>query len=147
MYISRIGIQNFRLLKDVTLDLKEDLSLLIGKNNTGKTSILVLLEHFFENKKFHYEDFSISLRKDINALARDTDTDTDTDKLSIRLFLDIQYDEDDDLSTLSDFILDLDPEIKVVKILFECCIDKKSILKTISAVSYTHLTLPTILLV
>jgi len=130
MYISRIKIQNFRLLKDATLDLKEDLSLLIGKNNTGKTSILVLLEHFFENKKFHYEDFSISLRKDINALA----DDTDIDKLSIRLFLDIQYDEDDDLSTLSDFILDLDPEIKVVKILFECCIDKKLILKKISEV-------------
>ncbi|HIH96388.1 MAG TPA: AAA family ATPase [Thermoplasmata archaeon] len=130
MYISRIKIQNFRLLKDATLDLKEDLSLLIGKNNTGKTSVLVLLEHFFENKKFHYEDFSISLRKDINSLA----DDTDIEKLSIRLFLDIQYDEDDDLSTLSDFILDLDPEIKVVKILFECCIDKKSILKKISEV-------------
>lgn len=127
MYISRIRVQNFRLLKDATLDLKEDLSLLIGKNNTGKTSILVLLEHFFENKKFHYEDFSISLRKDINALA----DNTDIDKLSIRLFLDIQYDEDDDLSTLSDFILDLDPEIKVVKILFECSFDKKSLLKKV----------------
>lgn len=130
MYISRIKIQNFRLLNDATLDLTEDISLLIGKNNTGKTSILVLLEHFFENKKFHYEDFSISLRKDINSL---TD-DTDVHKLSIRLFLDIQYDEDDDLSTLSDFILDLDPEIKVVKILFECSIDKKSLLKKISEI-------------
>ncbi len=128
MYISRIKIQNFRLLKDATLDLKCDLSLLIGKNNTGKTSILVLLEHFFENKRFHYEDLSISLIKDINSLSNDTDID----KLSIRLFLDIQYDEDDDLSKLSDFILDLDPEIKVVKILFECCIDKKNLLNKIS---------------
>jgi len=130
MYISRIKIQNFRLLKDATLNLKEDLSLLIGKNNTGKTSILVLLEHFFENRKFYYEDFSISLRKDINSLS----DDTDIDKLSIRLFLDIQYDGDDDLSTLSDFILDLDPEVKVVKILFECCIDKKSLLNKMSEV-------------
>ena len=128
MYISRIKIQNFRLLKDSTLDLKKDLSLLIGKNNTGKTSILVLLEHFFENKKLHYEDFSISLRKDINALSETTDID----KLSIRLFVDIQYDEKDDLSNLSDFILDLDPDIKVVKILFECSIDKKSLLKKLS---------------
>ncbi|MBU2987346.1 ATP-dependent endonuclease [Saccharophagus degradans] len=130
MYISRIRIQNFRLLKDTCLDLKEDLSLLIGKNNTGKTSIMVLLEHFFGNKKFYYEDFSVSLRKDINSLANDTDID----KLSIRLFLDIQYDEDDDLSTLSDFILDLDPEIKVVKILFECCINRKSILEKLTEV-------------
>lgn len=124
MYISRIKIQNFRLLKDATLDLKKDLSLLIGKNNTGKTSILVLLEHFFKNKKFHYEDFSISLRKDINSLSEATDIDS----LSIRLFVDIQYDEKDDLSNLSDFILDLDPDISVVKILFECSIDKKSLL-------------------
>ena len=65
MLISKVKIRNFRLLRDTTLDLKKDISLLIGKNNTGKTSFLVLFEHFFNNinnKKFQYNDFPISIR-------------------------------------------------------------------------------------
>jgi len=35
MKINKIEINNFRLLKNLKLDLEEDLSLVIGKNNTG----------------------------------------------------------------------------------------------------------------
>jgi predicted ATP-dependent endonuclease of OLD family len=44
MKINKIEINNFRLLKNLKLDLEEDLSLVIGKNNTGKTSILSILD-------------------------------------------------------------------------------------------------------
>jgi predicted ATP-dependent endonuclease of OLD family len=36
MNIFKIAIDNFRLLKEFSIDLEEDLSLVIGKNNTGK---------------------------------------------------------------------------------------------------------------
>lgn len=127
MLISKIKIRNFRLLRDTTLDLKKDISLLIGKNNTGKTSFLVLLEHFFnsKSKKFQYNDFPLSTRNEINNI----NADTNIDDLSIQLIIEIQYDEDDDLEVLSDFMLDLDPDIKTVKILFECSIEKNLLLK------------------
>lgn len=130
MYISKIKIKNFRLLKDTKLDLKEDISLLIGKNNTGKTSFLVLLENFFNSTKFHYNDFPVSVRKEIKGLNKDTNVD----ELSIQLIIEIQYDEDDNLEVLSEFMLDLDPEIKNIKILFECKIKKDALLQKIEAI-------------
>ena len=40
MKINKINVKNYRLLKDFSLELKGDLSLIVGKNNCGKTSIL-----------------------------------------------------------------------------------------------------------
>ncbi len=100
---------------------------MIGKNNSGKTSFLVLLEHFFKNKKFQYNDFPVSIRDEINGIKNETNIDD----LSIQLIIEIQYDDEDNLEVLSDFMLDLDPEITTVKILFECSIDKQSLLKKI----------------
>ncbi|PCH60164.1 MAG: ATP-dependent endonuclease [Gammaproteobacteria bacterium] len=130
MLISKIKIRNFRLLRDTTLDLKKDISLLIGKNNTGKTSFLVLLEHFFNSKKFQYNDFPISIRNEINSI----NNDTRIDDLSIQLIIEIQYDGNDNLEVISDFMLDLGPDIKTVKILFECGIEKNLLLKKIEGI-------------
>lgn len=44
MKIKEIKVENFRLLKEFQLELEDDLSLLIGKNNVGKTSLLVVLD-------------------------------------------------------------------------------------------------------
>ena len=124
MHISRISISNFRLLKNSGLDLRPNISLLVGKNNTGKTSLLVVLEKFFTRKRnFHYYDFPISLR----ARLKDLQNETDVEDLSIRLLLDIEYDENDSLEDISEFILDLDENINRVQILFECRIDLESI--------------------
>jgi len=130
MHISKIKIRNFRLLRDTTLDLKKDISLLIGKNNTGKTSFIVLLEQFFNSKEFQYTDFPISIRNEINGI----NDETDIDDLSIRLIIEIQYDENDNLEVLSDFMLDLDPEITTVKILFERSIKKNALLKKMEGI-------------
>ena len=54
MYLSKITIENFRLLKNFSIDLEEELSLIIGKNNSGKTSLLYLLD-----KIFHWRDKAI----------------------------------------------------------------------------------------
>lgn len=48
--LKRVSIQNFKSLKDVTLDLQK-VNLLIGPNNSGKTNFLKALEYFeFEGK-------------------------------------------------------------------------------------------------
>ncbi len=130
MHISKIKIKNFRLLKDTILDLKKDVSLLIGKNNTGKTSFIVLLEKFFNGKTPEYNDFPISIRNEINGI----NNDTIVDDLSIQLIIEIQYDENDNLEDISEFMLDLDPDITTVKILFECNIEKNSLLKKMEGI-------------
>ena len=47
MKIREITIHNFRSLKDVTLTL-DDYSLLVGRNNAGKTAVLTALRCFYE---------------------------------------------------------------------------------------------------
>lgn len=129
MFISKVTIKNFRLLRNTTLDVRQSMSLLIGKNNTGKTSVLVIFEKFFhQTNKFRYDDFPLALRDNIHTL----DENTDIDDLSIRMILEIKYDESDNLEHLSEFILDLDPDVRTVKILFECRIDKDALLKEVS---------------
>ena len=55
MKIYKIQIENFRLLKNFSIDIEDELSLVIGKNNSGKTSILSALDKFLnrsESNKF-----------------------------------------------------------------------------------------------
>jgi putative ATP-dependent endonuclease of the OLD family len=136
MHISKVRIKNFRLIKDSCLELDAEnlkkLTLLIGRNNSGKTSFLILFDKFLRSATpdFDYDDFSISLRKKI----LNFNEETDEYDLSIRLIIDIQYTEKDTLENLSDFILDLDPNIKSVKILFECSINKKKFLKALFSI-------------
>ncbi len=62
MKVFKIEIENYRLLKEFSMDLENELSLVIGKNNTGKTSILSILNKFLnpsERNKFFFDDFNI----------------------------------------------------------------------------------------
>ncbi|MEM8774977.1 MAG: ATP-dependent endonuclease [Pseudomonadota bacterium] len=130
MYIDKIEISNFRLLEQCILDMQQKTTLLVGKNNTGKTSFAVLLEKFLDKPDtFNYTDFPLSMRQRILTL----DEETDVSDMAIRLVLRVSYTEDDQLEVLSEFMLDLDPERRHANILFECCIDKPKLLKNLPA--------------
>lgn len=129
MKVIYLRAKNFRLLKDSVLEMKNDLSLLIGRNNSGKTSLLVLFEKFYNDDNFTYDDFSLSLREQIHNISNDTNVLD----LSIQMILEINYDETDNLEKLSEFILDLDPDNNTVKILFEVSIKKEKILPILEA--------------
>jgi len=135
MYISKIEVHNFRLLQHSILDLEnqedKDLSILIGRNNSGKTSFIMLFDKFLKNSSnFNFDDFPVSIRQKVI----DIKEDTDIHDISIKLILDISYSEKDNLENLSDFILDLNPTENKVHIFFECFIDKKKLLKELSNV-------------
>ncbi len=46
MKITKIQVENYRLLKDFSIDIEKELSLVIGKNNCGKTSLLSVIDKF-----------------------------------------------------------------------------------------------------
>lgn len=135
MYLTKVKIQNFRLLKDTTLELEEnekkDLTLLIGKNNSGKTSFIMAFDKFFKNQNIDFNDFSMDLRSKILNI----DEDVDVKDFAIRLTLEIKYTKEDNLENLSNFMLDLDTKNNTVKILFECAIDKKKLLEKLSLIT------------
>ena len=127
MRITKIQIRNFRILQNSVMDFDRDLCLLLGRNNTGKTSFVVLIEKFLKNGDFDFNDFSINLRSKLFAF----DEKTDVNELAIQLIMTLEYDDNDNLCHLSEFILDLDPECKTVNLLFECSIKKDKLLEGI----------------
>ncbi len=63
MKIRTIEIKNFRLIENETVNLDEEISLIVGKNNSGKTSFVDLFFEFLEfdkPRKFGLVDFSCS---------------------------------------------------------------------------------------
>src|SRR3990167_9378966 len=63
MKISRVEIKNFRILEDVKIDFDDCVTLIVGRNNTGKTSLAEIFYKFFggiNSNKFKFEDFSLS---------------------------------------------------------------------------------------
>lgn len=117
MKVESVLIRNFRLLKDLRLDLEKDLSLVLGKNNSGKTSILSALDKFInqsENKKISSDDFNISYKEEIKKLIESpnelTEEDFNKDIKGITLRLIVSYSDEDDFENISKLMMDLDPD-------------------------------------
>jgi len=128
MKIFKIEIENYRLLKDFSMDLEKELSLVIGKNNTGKTSILSVLDKFLghsERTKFTFDDFNIDFKKVLKEkiAAVEAVAEEDYKQLGIRLRLFIEYTETDNLSNVSRVMMDLDPDNNVIVLGFDYTLD------------------------
>jgi putative ATP-dependent endonuclease of the OLD family len=60
MHLEKVAIKNFRLLADVTLELEQNTTVIVGRNNSGKTSLTELFRRLLDDTKpsFRLEDFS-----------------------------------------------------------------------------------------
>lgn len=115
MKIKKITIQNYRLLQDFKIDIEDELSLVIGKNNTGKTSLLSILEKFLisEKNNFSFDDINISCQENIVNTINNNEYYSGT-SLGIEMKIYIEYDEEDNLENISSFMLNLDPDSRIV---------------------------------
>lgn len=133
MKIKKIFIQNFRLLEDLSINIEEDLTLIVGKNNTGKTSFFEAINMFFNEKNnFSFHDFSQSTYEKFEECFKifeklqEDNNDEEKDKLNtcliasmpfIQIEVWLEYDkEKDSLINISEFISDLDDKLNIVKI-------------------------------
>jgi predicted ATP-dependent endonuclease of OLD family len=122
MKISRIKVSNFRLLRDFELNVEDDLSLIIGKNNCGKTSLLAALDKFINDKansrEFKCDDFNLDFQKELKNLTEEESYEIyPFVGLSLKLF--ITYSNTDNLANLSKVLMDLDPANNTVILAFE----------------------------
>src|SRR3972149_4105270 len=128
MKVFKIEIENYRLLKCFSMYLENELSLVIGKNNTGKTSILLVLDKFLcqsDKDKFLFDDLNIEFKKELKTLIENADETPEENfkQLGIKLRLFIEYHATDNLSNVSRVMMDLDPDINVVVLGFEYTLD------------------------
>lgn len=118
MHIHKVTVKNFRLLADVELVLEEQTTLIVGRNNSGKTSLSEVIRRFLvdQNPKFQIEDFSNASYDSFceallakNAGHQDNEVRDLIPSIELRLLF--RYDpEQPELGPLSDFVIDLDPD-------------------------------------
>lgn len=117
-------VRNYRKLKDVEITFDDRTTVIVGRNNTGKTSIAEIFRSFLSQSspRIRFEDFSqLSLNDFKKAFAL---FKTESEELvrgltpSIDLELVIDYTDDaKDYGILSDFIIDLDENVYHTKVL------------------------------
>jgi putative ATP-dependent endonuclease of OLD family len=135
--ITKIQIKNFRLLKDFSLDLEDELSLIIGKNNTGKTSVLTALDKFLNQsglRSITLDDFNVELKKMLLQYlsgSKELPTENGYQPLGIELKVYIDYTEQDDLSQVRSLIMSLDPSDNNIVLKFEYNINHEHLVKVI----------------
>ena len=80
MRIAFIEIGNFRKLRAVRVELTESTTLLVGANNSGKTSAMIALRRFLKQRgSFSIHDFTLSHWTRINALGSKWEADSQTE--------------------------------------------------------------------
>jgi len=133
MRVTKAEVENFRILENVAVDFDEKVTLVVGRNNSGKTSLTEIFFKFLggESSQFRFEDFSMasckrfkeSYEKFLEYQSAKTENADEDDiaakeaafkellpKIELRLY--IQYEEADDLASLSKLIMDLDEDRK-----------------------------------
>lgn len=118
MQLHHVEIKNFRLLADVNLALEKLTTVIVGRNNSGKTSFSEVLRRMLSdgNSLFQLEDFSSAsydgFCEAFNEFRNQSDDAVIRSRIpQIELRLTFQYDPAAaTLGPLSPFVIDLDPE-------------------------------------
>lgn len=118
MRLHAIKVENFRLLSDIDLALEECTTLIVGRNNSGKTSLYEVIRRFLKErgKAFKIEDFSTACYDRFCIAAGLQASGEDDAKIrailpAITLRLTFKYDpQQPDFGSLAPFIVDLDPD-------------------------------------
>jgi putative ATP-dependent endonuclease of the OLD family len=158
MKITKVEILNFRILEEVTIDFDEVVTLVVGRNNSGKTSLTEIFNNFFhsnEKSKFRFEDFTINSHKDflkskdlyedyLQSIENKEDEEIIFDKegayksaipkIIAKIYL--QYEDKDDgvLSSITKVVMDLDNDRKDALIFCEYGIfEPEKFMKTFKA--------------
>ena len=144
MQLTNIQIQNFRLIQDLNINIDKNTTVIVGRNNTAKTSSIVLIKKILENKTLSYYDYPLFLKNDVFNLLKklnnnEIDYETFLNKFpstSITFTIDYSAEQDEELlSTLSPFIIDLNYELNkaIIKVEYKLSYDASQIKNLLSS--------------
>lgn len=128
MELSAISFKNYRLLSNATLDVHKETTLIVGRNNTAKTSSFNCVYTVLSEKAFSYDDYPLGKRKELydlftrymsKAISYD-ELCCAVPKITIEFLIDYSADDpDDNLGALSPFIIDVDIDTTTARISVE----------------------------
>ncbi|QFQ97171.1 AAA family ATPase [Streptomyces phaeolivaceus] len=115
--VTKVEVKNFRLLRDVSVTFDEDVTVCVGRNNTGKTSLAEVLSKFLRpgDISLRLEDFSTESYIEFGDAYRNFISGDEVaarealPEISVKVFL--SYDsETSEYGNLGPLIVDLDPD-------------------------------------
>lgn len=121
MNIQKVEVENYRLLKDFKLDFRKDISLIVGKNNSGKTSVLTIMDKLLRSgdTTFEWNDFNLDFQECFfQKLINFSNPQEDFVVEGIKMQVFIEYDETDSYSNIQRFMMDLDPNNNIIVLEF-----------------------------
>jgi predicted ATP-dependent endonuclease of OLD family len=121
-------MKNYRLLNDVEINLDTATTIIVGQNNTGKTSMMNLMNKVTQGDKLTFHDYPISCRDDFykattSYLNKELNYSDFTEKVlcpSIKFIISYALeDPSQSLGTLVPFIIDTNIDTTTAIILAE----------------------------
>lgn len=128
MHLSKIRIRNYRLLNDAELDVDLKTTLIVGRNNTAKTSCITCVGTVLKGNNFSFDDYPIEKRKVLYELLSKFMQKQITYEefceqlpvIAVEFWVDYSAEGmEDSLGALSPFIIDVDMDTTVAKICVE----------------------------
>lgn len=149
MRLSKIKIKNYRLLIDAELEVDSKTTLIVGRNNTAKTSCFECIGKVLAGTPFSFNDYPLSKRDNLYAniasfMAKEItfeDLYERLEPISIEFLVDYALDDpEDNLGALSPFIIDVDVDTTtaLIRTEYKLKADEKSVWKILEPSYYEN---------
>lgn len=149
MQLSKIRIKNYRLLVDAELDVDEKMTLIVGRNNTAKTSCIEFIEKVIKEKSLTFDDYPLCKRKELYDLisqfmSKEINYEQICEKLpkiSLEFWIDYSLDDPEmNLGALSPFIIDIEVDIAtaIIRVEYKLHVDEKSLWNIMEPCFYSN---------
>lgn len=129
MRIDKITIEGYRRFNKSVLNLSHgNFAILAGANNSGKTSLIQLLDIIFNNKSrksVSFKDFSIKLKSLLDNKIKELDFSSDfnnekfiefidyiNEKIKIKVQFELSYDLEESIGLFANYLMDLDDDMR-----------------------------------
>lgn len=124
MILEKMHVKNFRLLQDFEIYFNNEISLIIGKNNCGKTSVLVILDKMLnDNTKISWNDINIEHQRVLYDKIKNIDDNSPFESNTLEavtMYLYIKYDDSDSYENIQKFMMDLEVDNNMIILEFVC---------------------------
>lgn len=129
MYLKRLHVENYRLLKDVSISLNKNLTLFVGKNNTGKTSLMEVIRFLTSDAtSLPFDDYPLDCRQELYTAILNYWNETSEDPLIAfqraipvtKVTMTFDY-SDGNLGNVSAFVIDLEEDVEeaIIQVSFD----------------------------
>ncbi|WP_329380049.1 AAA family ATPase [Anaerofustis butyriciformans] len=153
MKLKKIHMLHYRQFFDAEIHFDDDLTVLAGANNSGKTSIIELFKILFQDKYFSKDDISVGFyneikEKIINKINEIYDANNEVDfkqKIKetfepngepvISIKIEVRYNKDESIALFSDYLMELGDNYQSFFFLFNYEIDYLELIKELSLIS------------